>query len=376
MLSNSPRSILLISPEFPPAIGGIGTYAREVAKAYARLGVGVTIVTSCDGARGFALRGAIRVYNVGLGSQLTTFFRMVRRTALLVVTNDYDFLHAITWRVALVAVLLGQGAITLLSVHGTELFALTASLRALRNLCLRSVGAVVAVSRPTLDRLRAAVRFPLPHPGVAWNGVSFQHAAQAHTPAPDLTKIFCLCRLVQRKNITGAVAAIALLKDAALPIKFVIAGDGPDRSHIESEVSRLGVKAVVSLVGSISDDEAIRYYGECGIFLHPQIATSHGNDIEGFGISVADAMSFGCITIAGISGGPADFIRDGDTGFLVDGRRLPDIAEAVRQAITHTDASRKMSIRAQQFALTTLTWDGHVRRLLTHMSTVPRRPPR
>ena len=283
---------------------------------------------------------------------------------MLSLNNEHDLVHAVTWRVALVPLVLGQRRRTVVSVHGTEVFSLNGGLRLLRDWCLRSVRSLVAVSGPTLDRLRTTVRFSLPSVGVSWNGISFQTAAERYTPTPDFSKIFCLSRLVERKNLVGAMAAVALLRTKGLNLTFIIAGDGECRNILEEERLRLGMQDTVSLPGLISDDEAIWYYRECGIFLHPQIATRDGNDVEGFGLSIADAMSFGCIPIVGNSGGPSDFIRDGDTGFLVDGRDVEAIAGAVKRVVTDHNGSNYIAVRTRHFALTKLTWDAHVRRVL------------
>lgn len=154
--------------------------------------------------------------------------------------------------------------------------------------------------------------------------------------------------------------ALRLLIDDGLDVHLFIAGDGRIRDDVVRERSRLELEDHVTLLGRISDEEAVRYYRECGIFLHPQIAAVDGKDVEGFGIAIADAMSFGCIPVAGIAGGPSDYIRDGETGFLVDGRDIAAIAERVRMILADPEKSRAIAHKAQRFALRHFSWDKHI----------------
>ena len=370
----SPGNVLLMSPLYPPTVGGIPEYSRQVAQAYARAGLDVTVVTARDGPLGLAREGSVAVHNVHrlsryrrlhrAGRQLSIFWRLSVCVARLMRARDYDLIHATVWRLSIVPLVLGLGAGTVVSVHGREVFALRGLRKRLSGACLHRVAAIAAVSRPVLDRLRREARHPLSHAVVAWNGCSFRPMAESHTPTHRFSRLFCMCRLVERKNVKGAIQAIGHLRDGGHDVHLFVAGGGPELKSIERERSRLRLEGNVTLLGWIPADEAVRYYRECGIFLHPQIAAEGGNNIEGFGMSIADAMSFGCIPVAGMTGGPSDFVRDGQTGFLVDGRDAAAVAGAVRTVLENPERGREMAREAQRFALENLSWDTHVRDIL------------
>ena len=359
---------------YPPAVGGFSTYAKQVAAAYARAGISVTVITARDAPVGLTKEGAVDVYNVyslprhqeldRLGEQLLVFWRMFRCAMRCLRRQDYSLIHTTHWYLSVIALALGIGARTVVTIHGRELLVAPRLLKRILHICLRRMRVILAVSHPILDRLRQEARRQLPHAAVSWEGISFQPRAESHRPSADFSRLFCMCRLEQRKNLPGAMQAVRLLVDEGLDVHLFIAGDGRERESVAAERTRLGLENHVALLGKISDEEAVRHYCECGIFLHPQIETDDGNDIEGFGISIVDAMSFGCIPVAGTAGGRSDYIRDGETGFLVDGRDPAAIAKSLRTILTNPEKSGAIARAAQRFALEHFSWDKHIQDIM------------
>jgi len=284
--------------------------------------------------------------------------------------RNHDLIHAAMWHLAAFPLALGLGARTVVTVYGREVFVIPPWLNLALRHTLPRARAIIFLSQSIPERLRQTLRHPLPHAKVAWCGISWRSQAAAHRPSGDLTRLFCLCRLTERKNVKGAIQAVGRLRESGHDVHLFIAGDGPERASLAAECARLGLEQHVTLLGHIPDEDAVRYYRDCGIFLHPQITIAGGNDIEGFGISIADAMSFGCIPVAGVAGGPADFIQHGQTGHLVDGRDLEAIVSALRNILENPQQSRAMALAAQQFALRHFAWDAHVQHILAAVDQV------
>ncbi len=356
---------LILAKGFSPDIGGVETYSEQVALAYRRRGHDVTVLTAHTGPVGFETRETVRIFNVGVGTQFAVFLRMLLLLRRLHKEEAaVDIVHATTWRMAVPPLLLGLQVPLIVSVHGREVFVVRRPLLPLMHWVFRNASLVAAVSGPILDLFQAELPFDLRDSVVAWNGISFEADARRHVPSPDFSKMFCMCRLVERKNLTNAVRAAALLKAEGIDFQFDIAGEGPEREAVDALIvsERLGQQ--VRTVGRIRNEEAKQYYKTCGIFLHPQISTKGWRDLEGFGISIADAMSFGAAAIAGANGGPTDFINDGETGILVEGRDAANIATAVRFLLRQPQRAMSISMAGRSFALEQLTWDRHVSLIL------------
>ena len=178
-----------------------------------------------------------------------------------------------------------------------------------------------------------------------------------------------MCRQVPRKNLDGAIRAAATLVECGNRLRFRIAGSGPENKRLHALVDELGMGEHIHLLGRVDDEEIIPLYRSSHVFLHPQIATRGGQDMEGFGLTIADAMSFGCVPIAGASGGPLDFIEHGTSGFLVDGTRQNEIIDALTTLVSDPERRKSIGLTAQAFAQKEITWDMHVTKIIDRLNT-------
>lgn len=366
--------ILYLAKAYPPETGGIETYSEQVAMAYARAGQDVTVVTAHPGASGSQQRGDVTVINVGQqGGQLGVFRRMV--TQLWSIRHQsFDMVHATTWRVALPALLLRRRLPMTVTIHGREVFVVPRPLRPLMLRVLRHARHLPTVSQPILDKFQEDLGFALPGAFANWNGISFEEDSHLpHDKTSDQSssiRLFCMCRLVERKNVHGAIQAVAQLLEKGHKLEFLIAGGGEETPRLKALIAELGVQDNVRLLGRVPDEDIRSLYRSSHVFLHPQIATRAGQDLEGFGLTIADAMAFRCVPIAGATGGPKDFIRNGETGYLVDGGCVSEIQNAVESLIKDEAKRAAMATAAQVFAKKHLTWDAHVQKILRHCQVV------
>src|SRR3984885_3594670 len=132
----------MLTSEFAPATGGIGTYAREIASAACALGAEVTVVapdygqdtTTLDRSLQFELRR----FRGGLHSMrdLPSKIRLARR---FVGTERYDVVHAADWPFFIPVALARRlaPARMLLTVHGTEI---NETQTQLKRLAIRTTG--------------------------------------------------------------------------------------------------------------------------------------------------------------------------------------------------------------------------------------------
>jgi phosphatidylinositol alpha-1,6-mannosyltransferase len=356
-------NILVLAKAYPPEIGGIETYSEQVSLAYAAGGHTVTVLTTHPGTIGCVQRGTVRIHNVGQGRQIKVFFRMVIVLRKIFKSQSIELIHATSWKVAIPVYFLKLPP-PVISVHGSEVFVVPAILKRLMIAVLRHSRALIVVSQPIMLAMERNLGIPPTLGIVGWNGVSFPEEANANDSSPNLRSIFCLCRLVERKNLENAIKAVASLSREGYKIKFSIAGTGPEADRLYALIQDSKLDCVVEMLGFISDKEVIKRYKEASIFLHPQISTRGGADLEGFGISIADAMSFGCAVIAGASGGPLDFIENEVTGLLVDGLDQQRIESALRFLLDDDVKRQKIATAAKTFAVREFTWISHVEKVL------------
>lgn len=358
--------ILIIAKAYPPETGGIETYSEQLAVAYADLGHDVTVLTAHPGVAGYEKRSEVNIFNVGQGPQWMVFLRMSTWLKKLKF-SEYDFIHATTWRVAIPLLLFHSKPKTAVTIHGREVFIVPGLLKPAMAQVLKSANFIPTVSQPILDKVRNLSGLPLPQAFSNWNGISYEDEAKANFPKPSGFNIFCMCRMVERKNVATAITAVAELIDEGFDIRFNVAGGGGDLERLREHAAIVHKGKRIVLHGRMPDDDIPKHYRQAHVFLHPQIATRDGGDLEGFGLTIADGMAFGCVPIAGSSGGPSDFIEDGETGFLVSGGDVDEIKSYIRKLYKSPSLLLQMSNTARQFALDELTWRRHAVAMLDRL---------
>jgi len=88
-----------------------------------------------------------------------------------------------------------------------------------------------------------------------------------------------------------------------------------------------------------------------------------GKSVEGFGISFIESGSYGIGSIGGVSGGEADAIQDGKTGYLCDGSDLNSIYETVLKFFQN-DKYKILGLQAKDFSKK-FSWDNIIKQYLS-----------
>ena len=104
-------------------------------------------------------------------------------------------------------------------------------------------------------------------------------------------------------------------------LRWIVVGDGNDRTRLQEKALRLGLAAQIDWRGRLSDQHLIEEFGRCSVFVMPSgfsIDAAGQATGEGFGIAYLEAAMAGRASIAAVSGGQQDLIIDGETGWLVD----------------------------------------------------------
>ena len=89
-----------------------------------------------------------------------------------------------------------------------------------------------------------------------------------------------------------------------------------------------------------------------------------GPDYEGFGYVVVEAMSMGLPCVVGREGGPAEIVRHGVDGFVVDPTDSADVEGALRMLMTDPECCRDMGRSASQQARSVFSHAAFEQRLL------------
>jgi colanic acid/amylovoran biosynthesis glycosyltransferase len=145
-------------------------------------------------------------------------------------------------------------------------------------------------------------------------------------------KILSVARLVEKKGIEYALRAFAQACSRDRNIEYIIAGDGPLRSELESLSRSLGIEDKVCFMGWKNQDEIAHLMRSVHIFLLPSV-TSEGGDQEGLPVVLMEAMAQGIPVISTHHSGIPELVDDGVSGFLVPERNVDQLSEKLRYLI-------------------------------------------
>ncbi len=159
----------------------------------------------------------------------------------------------------------------------------------------------------------------------------------------DAPLVVSVSRLVPRKGMDVLVRAAALLAPSHPDLCVAIGGTGRDRGRLERLVRRTG--APVRLLGRVAHDDLPLLYGCGDAFAMLCRNRWWGLEQEGFGIVFLEAAAAGVAQVAGDSGGAAEAVVEGETGYVVADPTDPE-AVADRLARLLDDPARRARMGA------------------------------
>lgn len=120
-------------------------------------------------------------------------------------------------------------------------------------------------------------------------------------------------RLVARKGIGWFIENVLIKLDENFI--YLIAGDGPLKKELENAIRKTGSQKKVKLLGRVEDGLLRLLYNSADIFVMPNRKIE--GDPEGFGIVAIEAASCGTPVLASDIDGLSDAVLDGKTGWLI-----------------------------------------------------------
>jgi phosphatidylinositol alpha-1,6-mannosyltransferase len=172
----------------------------------------------------------------------------------------------------------------------------------------------------------------------------------------DAELIVSISRLVPRKGFDTAIRAAARLGRRRPDLLLVIAGGGRDEERLRRLAAELD--APVRFLGRIPNDDMPLLYGCADVFAMLCRNRWGGLEQEGFGIVFVEAAACGIPQVAGDSGGAAEAVVDGETGYVIsDPEDVQAVADAFARLLDDDAGRLAMGERSRQRVLDEFTYD-------------------
>ncbi|WP_311353584.1 glycosyltransferase family 4 protein [Corynebacterium pyruviciproducens] len=303
-------SVLVVTNDFPPTIGGIQSYVRDFVSLLDPASTHVLCSTQDTAAAGLYDQGVDYVVH-RLPQQVLLPTPSVARTMARIIKVyqiDVVWFGAAAPLGILAPVARRAGAKKIVaSTHGHEI---VWTMLPLGKQLIESITAqcdvVTYISSYTHAKLKPAmsphsqyVRMP--------SGVDIHRFTPAPPPAylehPGELWVVCVSRLVRRKGQDWLIRSVDKLRERH-PVRLVIVGEGPDGERLRS----LATGLPVTFTGRVSEAQMVDYLRAADVFAMPARTRLHGLDVEGLGIVYLEAQACGIPVIAGASGGAPETV--------------------------------------------------------------------
>lgn len=210
----------------------------------------------------------------------------------------------------------------------------------------RGSARIVANSEQVRDYIVTTYRAPARRVDVIYNGVDTHRFSATAASRDDGPIVVAAGRLVPQKNFALLVDAAARLQKEAPAARFRIAGGGPQREALRTQIRSAQLEDRIELLGERSDIDAV--FREADVFW----LTSAW---EGLPNVVIEAMASGLPVVATDVGGARELFVSGREGFLVRPGNVDDLVYYGGALLRDVSLRRTMGqaarARAQQFTL-------------------------
>ncbi|MBW1794476.1 MAG: glycosyltransferase family 4 protein [Deltaproteobacteria bacterium] len=358
-------------------VGGVAVHVTELAAAldrkghevhvFTRIGHGQSHYDQIDGVHyhrcAFQLNSD---FIEEINDMCRSFVHHVFQTEDFV--GPFDVIHAHDWLAAnaMIWIKQGRGRRGILTIHSTEYGRCgnnfyggpSANIREIERAGTYCADRVIAVSRALQNEIMWMYELPDWKVFVAYNGVNLHHFDGWLSPDGvkrrygidhmDPMVLFC-GRMVYQKGPDLLVETIPYILRFYPHAKFVFAGDGEMKPHVERRAHDLGVSHATRFVGFKTGWELIDLYRACDVVCVP-------SRNEPFGIVVLEAWSAGKPVVVTNIGGPDEYVWHDVNGLKIH-PHPESIAWGIGTLFTNFEWARWMGHNGRIAVETVFNWD-------------------
>lgn len=373
-------NILIFSIEFPPHIGGAGSYAKNLAVGLSRLGQKITVITSYTN----------KDLNNIIDSQLLEKYKELKIIRKRLIPKIYIILFSIycsqiikkeKYDCLIVADAGAQKSIAYSSkkiniplftvFHGTEInnyfknqtkmFKIFGGRKKLIKF-FNETSACIAVS----EDLKNHILLMLPNLSdklyVIHHGIDTHFFTKASSYTKQKTRIalglsntkkilFSASRLIKEKGHDILINSLPRVISKIPNVLLIIAGDGPDRQYLKKLVTENSLDKYVFFTNQLSPKQIVKYYHACDLFV---LLSRRGSE-ESFGLVFLEANACNRGVIAGRTGGVKEAVEHGISGFVIDPIDTNIISNSIIKLLQDEKMLKKIQKSAHERIINKLT---------------------
>lgn len=143
--------------------------------------------------------------------------------------------------------------------------------------------------------------------------------------------------LSERKGVTLLLDAFASVKARLPDAKLILAGDGPQRNHLEKLARHAGLEGDVHFAGFVPQNELPAIYASGDLFVLPTL-----EDTFGVVLSEAAACSLPIVSST-FAGASSEYVEEGINGHIIDPRNTSEMVDAIINVLQDEEKRKRMA---------------------------------
>jgi len=373
--------LLVLSIEFPPGPGGLGTLAYQISHCLAQWGWQVAVATP----QSHITNQEIEAFNNLQSFEITRFsfkglaiFEGLNRlfiTLQLIRSHRPDVILTIGWQ----SVWLGS-LITLVTNipyaavgAGTEFLVLSRVERPMTRWAYQHAALVIFISQYT-RKLAQSHGFNFSKDTIISLGAD-EDIFKPDLPTTNLRQelkltdsrvILTVGQVSERKAQDVVIKALPSILHDFPNAFYLIVGLPTNEAKLERLANELGVADHIHFTGMVPKSDLPLFYNLADIFVMVSRRTEVG-EVEGFGIAVVEAGLCGKPAIVSNDSGLVDAVVPEVTALVVDPEDPEMTAAAIKHLLADDQLRQEMGAVARQHALEKATWRQQMKKFDHHL---------
>lgn len=355
---------LIVSSEFPPAPGGIGNHAYNLAMGLFQKKHSVHVISiyrNLNADNEFDLELPFPVERVMSGkffAKTKLIFKTIKKLStdsnLTVIASGLAMLIIC----GLYSSIFQNGKTKfVLIAHGIDINPSSVIYKSLVSITINRFDRIIAVSSYTAGKIKGVHKSKIKVINNGFNPKQIDENGMIAKPHDEYPSLLTVGSVTYRKGQINVIRALPFLVKKYPKIHYHMVGIDKDKNELITLAKKLDVVQYITFHGPLSNKLLHQQLLKTDIFLMLSNHTKEG-DFEGFGIAVLEANFLGIPAVGALESGLVDAIKDGDSGILINPQNVEELLIAIPRLLSDLDRYRE---RAKAHSLTFL-WDKVINR--------------
>ena len=188
------------------------------------------------------------------------------------------------------------------------------------------------------------------------NGVDELFLQERRAGIVEVPRLISVGRLAPQKRFDLLMEACGQLREAGVPFRMRIVGEGPSRGDLARRIRSLELDGAVELVGHRSQREIAAELADADVF----VLTSAS---ETFGLAVFEAMGVGLPVVVPDIPGLGEFVEPGKNAVVYPAGNVQALVDAVRGLLRDREHADRLGRSGREYVRRDLTWRASTDRL-------------